>query len=198
LVEGGDTLRIVDSTPIPVVKIYRSYNSPCFPKGKQTAYGYCASKKEYYYGVNLSLIITPNGTITDFGIHAANVHDLNACKDILKDIDMHGKTLLGDKGYYDGELRITLSNNESHLVVPDKKRHHIFNSQEDRRLLMKRSLVETVIEQLKSHMKIHETLAQSYQGLVTRLTAAILAFTFAQYFNRKTGRPLLAVKSVLV
>jgi hypothetical protein len=25
-----------------------------------------------------------------------------------------------------------------------------------------------------------------------------LAFTFAQYFNRKVGRPLLAVKSVLV
>jgi hypothetical protein len=84
------------------------------------------------------------------------------------------------------------------LSVPDKKRHTSFMTSEDKRLLAKRSLIETINEQLKSHMKIHETLAQSYRGLISRIWGAILAFTFAQFLNRKTGRPLLAVKSVLV
>jgi hypothetical protein len=77
-------------------------------------------------------------------------------------------------------------------------RHHVFNTKEDIRLLRKRYIVETVNPQLKDHLRIEETLARSYQGLITRLWGAVLAFTFAQYLNRKTGRPLLAVKSVLV
>jgi len=193
-----DDVRIIDSTPIPVIKLYRGNYTPRFPKGKQTNFGYCASKKEYYYGVKLSLIITNEGVITNFGIHPANRHDLVAAKDILKAMDITNLKLVGDKGYYDGELRTTLASHGGRLSVPDKKRHTRFVTSEDKKLLSNRSLVETVNEQLKSHMKVHECLAQSYQGLVSRIESAILAFSFAQYFNRKNNRSLLAVKSVLV
>jgi Transposase DDE domain len=193
-----DRIRIVDSTPVPVVRLYRGCCTPCFKRSIETNYGYCASKKEYYYGVKLSLFITLEGVITDIGIHPANRHDLVAAKDVLKDMDITNLCLVGDKGYYDGELRATLATHGGHLSVPDKKRHTKFATNEDKRLLAKRSLIETVNEQLKSHMKIHETLAQSYAGLVSRLWSAILAFTFAQYLNRKHGRPLLAVKGLLV
>lgn len=190
--------RIVDSTPVPVVKLYRGGYTPCFKRGLETNFGYCASKKEYYYGVKLSLFITLEGVITDIGIHPANRHDLVAAKEVLKNMDITNLWLVGDKGYYDGELRATLIAHGGHLSVPDKRRHTQFVTPADRQLLAKRSLVETVNEQLKAHMKIHETLAQSYQGLVSRLWSAILAFTFAQYLNRKQGRSLLAVKSLLV
>ena len=193
-----DNLRIIDSTPIPVVKRYRGAYSACFPRGKQTNYGYCASKREYYYGVKLSLIITLEGVITAVGIHAGNAHDLTALKDMLREIDISNMTLVGDKGYYDGELRTYFNNRAGRLVVPDKKRHHPFTTKEDRQLLRKRSIVETVNSQLKDHMRIEQTLARSYEGLLTRLGGAILAFTFAQYYNRVHQRPLLAVKSVLV
>lgn len=191
-------IRIVDSTPVAVVRRYRGGYTTCFPRGNNTNFGYCASKGEYYYGVKLSLFITLDGVITNLGIHPANRHDLLAAKDVLKDMDVTNLCLVGDKGYYDGELRATLAAQGGHLCVPDKKRHTQFATAEDRRLLAKRSLIETVNEQLKSHMKIHETLARSYEGLVSRLWSAVLAFTFAQYLNRKTGRPLLAVKSLLV
>jgi hypothetical protein len=193
-----DRVRIVDSTPIPVVKLYRGGYTPCFKRGIETNFGYCASKKEYYYGVKLSLFITLEGVITNIGIHPANRHDLVAAKDVLKDMDITNLWLVGDKGYYDGELRATLVAHSGHLSVPDKARHTQFMTKEDKPLLAKRSLVETVNEQLKAHMKIHETLAHSYTGLVSRLWSAILAFTFAQYLNRKQGRSLLAVKSLLV
>lgn len=193
-----DKIRIVDSTPIPVVKLYRGGYTPCFKRAVEVNYGYCASKKEYYYGVKLSLFITTEGVITDLGIHPANRHDLVAAKAVLEHMDITNLKLVGDKGYYDGELRATLAAHGGRLSVPDKKRHTSFMTNEDRRLLAKRSLIETINEQLKSHMKIHETLAQSYLGLISRIWGAVLAFTFAQYLNRKMGRSLLAVKSVLV
>jgi hypothetical protein len=193
-----DNLRIIDSTPVPVLKPYRGHDSRCFPRGKQTNYGYCASKKEYYYGVKLSLIMTPAGVITDFGIHAANTADINAAKAIVAMMEVTKLSLIGDKGYYDGEFRTHFENRQGRLVVPDKKRHQKFNTALDRELLRKRSIVETVNSQLKDHLRIEETLARSYGGLVSRLAGAILAFAFAQYFNEKTGRPRLAVKSVLI
>lgn len=193
-----DNVRIIDSTPVPVLKPYRGNHSPCFSRGKQTNYGYCASKKEYYFGVKLSLICTPEGIITDVGIHSANTHDLIALKDMINEINLTSITLIGDKGYYDGELRTHLDNRAGRLVVPDKKHHNPFNTTEDKRLLRQRSIVETVNGQLKDHMQLERTLARSYTGLVARIWSIILAFTFAQFFNRKMERPLLAVKSVLV
>mgnify|MGYP006302835773 CR=1 FL=1 len=193
-----DNIRIIDSTPVPVLKPYRGSHSLCFKRGKQTNYGYCASKKEYYFGIKLSLVCTPEGVITDVGIHSANTHDLTALKDMINDIELTHTTLIGDKGYYDGELRTQLANQAGRLVVPDKKRHTPFNTREDKQLLRQRSIVETVNAQLKDHMQLERTLARSYQGLVSRIWSIVLAFTFAQYFNRKMERPLLAVKSVLV
>lgn len=191
-------IKIVDSTPVPVLKPYRGNSSPCFPRGKQTNYGYCASKKEYYYGAKLSLIMTPAGVITNVGIHAANTADINALRDMLAGIDKTKLTLIADKGYYDGELRTALKNQKGRLVVPDKKRHHRFNTTRDKQLLQKRSIVETVNGQLKEHMRIEETLAQSYQGLLTRLWGALLAFTFGQLHNAQHGRSLLSIKSILI
>lgn len=193
-----DNVRIIDSTPVPVLKPYRGNHSPRFARGNKTNYGYCASKQEYYFGVKLSLICTPEGVITDIGIHSANTHDLTALKDMIEDIDLADTTLIGDKGYYDGELRTHLDNRAGRLVVPDKKRHTPFNIKEDKQLLRQRSIVETVNGQLKDHMQLERTLARSYAELVSRIWSIILAFTFAQFFNRKMERPLLAVKSVLV
>jgi hypothetical protein len=191
-------LKIIDSTPVPVLKSYRGHNSPCFPRGKHTNYGYCASKKEYYYGAKLSLVMTPTGVITDVGVHAANTADINALRDMLESTDVTKLTLIGDKGYYDGELRTTLKRHKGRLVVPDKKRHHSFNTTQDTQLLKKRSIVETINAQLKDHMRIEKTLAQSYQGLLTRLWGALLAFTFGQLHNLRHHRPLLSIKSILI
>jgi IS5 family transposase len=124
--------KIVDSTPVPVLKPYKGNNSPCFPRGKKTNYGYCASKKEYYYGAKLSLIMTPEGVITEVGIHAANTADINALRDMLSGMDITKLKLIGDKGYYDGELRATLKHQKGRLVVPDKKRHHRFKRNDTR------------------------------------------------------------------
>jgi hypothetical protein len=192
------SVQIPDSTPVPVCKRYRGYNSPIFPRGEQYNYGYCASKKEYYYGVKWTLVTNEFGVPVTYGVCRANKHDLKALEEMLPRMNTAGITMIADRGYYDGELRAMLSAHGSNLVVPDKARHHVFNTVYDKRLLKKRSIVETVIEQLKSTMKIHEHLAQSYEGLMVRIASAIMSFVFAVYHNIQNKRPLLSVKSILM
>ena len=51
----ADTLHMIDGLPMPVCKFARTYFSKVF-KG-DAAYGYCATKKESYYGFRGHLVI---------------------------------------------------------------------------------------------------------------------------------------------
>jgi hypothetical protein len=86
----------------------------------------------------------------------------------------------------------------SRLVVPDKKRQKRWNTKKDKELLKKRGIIETVNEQLQDHMKIHRTRANSHAWLLARVQSIILAFTFGCYHNSIRGRPLLALKSIVI
>jgi IS5 family transposase len=193
-------VRIVDTTPIPVVKLYRANRCRLFKPKVEANFGYCASKKLYYYGQKLTLIITPSGIPTTHVLTPANLHDLRALKEHLPEVasSVRKKKLIGDKGYYDGDLELTLAHTyHSELIVPEKKRHQKKNTSEDKQLLRTRGIIETVNEQLQEQMNIDETKARSYQGLLSRIQASILSFTFGIYFNMQHGRPLLALKSIL-
>ena len=197
----GMGIEIVDTTPVPVVKLHRARNCKSFEKKTEVNYGYCASKKTYYYGKKLSLFVTENGTPTAYGLIPANRHDLIALKKLLpsRGDDLCGKKLVADKGYHDGDLRYTLEKRfEACLVVPDKKRQKKWNTREDKKLLKKRSIIETVNEQLQDHMKINHTRAKSDDGLLARVQSIMLAFLFGCYHNTIHGRPTLALKSILI
>lgn len=194
-------LEIIDTTPVPVAKLHRAYRCKGFRRKTEVNFGYCASKKEYYYGKKLSLFVTEQGIPTGYGLSVANQHDLPALKALLPDYGerLRHKTLIADKGYYDGELRLELKERfGARLVVPDKRRHHQWNTEEDRRLLKKRSIIETVNEQLQDHMKINHTRAISHEGLLSRVQSIILAFVFGCYHNDINNRPVLALKSIVI
>jgi Transposase DDE domain len=70
---GGyaDSLYLIDGLPMPVCKFVRAYFSKTF-KG-EAAYGYCATKKERYYGFRGHLVINSIGVITGATFTAANL-----------------------------------------------------------------------------------------------------------------------------
>mgnify|MGYP001218780365 FL=1 len=57
-------IRVIDSIPIPICKFDRAHFHRTFKVDAE--YGYCASKKETYYGFKLHAITTLDGFITDF------------------------------------------------------------------------------------------------------------------------------------
>ena len=199
---GADRIeiRIVDSTPIPVVKIWRAGKCRSFKRKIEVNYGYCSSKKMYYYGQKLTLFTTPEGLPTEHILTPANHHDLRVFKENLTELSsIKKKKIIADKGYYDGELEVELQNKyQTRLIVPDKRRHQKKNTDEDKKLLKNRSIIETVNNQLQDQMNIDETRAKSVSGLTSRIQSAILSFSFGFYFNVISGNDPLAIKSLLV
>jgi hypothetical protein len=63
----NDTLHIIDALPIPICKFARAHFSHIF-KG-EAAYGYCATKKERYYGFRGHIVISSTG-----GDHRGHVY----------------------------------------------------------------------------------------------------------------------------
>lgn len=193
-------IRIVDTTPVPVVKIYRANKCATFEKKTEVNFGYCASKDMYYYGQKLTLLVTPEGMPTEHALTPANFHDLKALKLTLPKVshDLKRKKLVADKGYYDGDLEVTLrKQHKTTLIVPEKRKHQRKNTEYEKKLLKKRGIVETVNQQLQDQMNIDETRARSNLGLQSRIQSSILSFTFGIYFNILFNRPPLAIKSIL-
>lgn len=193
-------IRIVDATGVPVVKLHRARRCRSFERRTEVGYGYCAAKHEYYYGEKMTLLLTPQGIPAGHALAPANHHDVRAFKAQLPRLApyMMRKVIVGDKGYYDGELDTeVIDRYQGLMVTPEKKRHQKRNSWWKRQLLKLRKIVETVIGQLQDHMRLDDTRAKSQRGLETRVQSLIVSFTFGIYWNALHGRELLAIKSVL-
>lgn len=200
---GADRLkiRIIDATGVPVVKLHRARRCPLFRPRTEVGFGYCASKNTYYYGEKLTLAVTPQGIPTSTVLTPANHHDVRAFKEHLPELadDLTHKTVVGDAGYYDGALDCELAERyHARCVTPEKRRHRKKNTGRNKQLLRKRSIVETVIEQLQDHMRLDDTKAKSHLGVQTRVGAMITGFTFGIYLNSLFGRPPLALKGLVM
>jgi Transposase DDE domain len=77
-----DSLHIVDGFPMPVCKFARAHFSHIF-KGHAT-YGYCATKKERYYGFRGHLVISSIGVITAAAFTAANIDERDVCPELAR------------------------------------------------------------------------------------------------------------------
>ena len=87
--------KIVDSFPLINNKFGRAY----FGKRLRdiSSYGYCASKKETYYGMKVHVVTDLQGSPIDYVLTKANVDDRDVLFELssLVNIDI----LFGDKGY---------------------------------------------------------------------------------------------------
>ncbi|MBK7882585.1 MAG: hypothetical protein IPJ81_01135 [Chitinophagaceae bacterium] len=75
---------IVDSIPVPVVKMAREKRFKSFRKSYETApaKGWSAVNKGWFIGYKLHVIIFDNGVVQQSGITKANVHDINFLKQV--------------------------------------------------------------------------------------------------------------------
>src|SRR4051812_19169531 len=89
---SGDIHRL-DGFPIPVCRNCRGTRCRSFRDG--AAWGYCATKTEYFYGLRGHRVITLAGTAVAFTVTAANIDD----RDVVPNLSGTIRGLLiGDKG----------------------------------------------------------------------------------------------------
>ena len=136
----------IDSTPLRACHIKREHSHRVM-KGLATK-GQCSIG--WFFGLKLHCIINDKGEILDFILTPGNVDDRNPLTGTNLLSRIYGK-LYGDKGYISQTLFEQLFIDGIHLIT--KIRKNMKNSlmlTSDKILLRKRSLIETVNDELKN------------------------------------------------
>ena len=176
---------IVDSMPIPVCGFGRAHFCKRFKD--ISSYGYCASKKETYYGLKLHAAVTLEGYITDIEITAANVDDRAILWEMFQSISQ--PIILGDKGYIGDELAQNLKNEKGLTLLALKRNNSKKPYPKDLRnwISKHRRRIETTFSQLANQFHINEVLANSLSGLKARLQSKILGHNICCFINKYLG-----------
>ena len=154
-------ISFIDSTPLRVCRNKRIFNHKVFKniatRGKSTI--------GFFYGFKLHLVINELGQIIDFQITQANVDDRTPIKEnLLKNI--WGK-LYGYKGYVSQKLFETLFEDGIHFVTGKRKNmKNTLMPLIDKIMLRKRSIIETINDQLKNICLIEHSWYRSFHNFL--------------------------------
>lgn len=176
---------IIDSMPVEVCKLSRSYTSKickdaeyCYPNR-----GFCASQQMHFYGYKLHAVCSINGVFQSIDLSPASVHDIHYLKDIREQLS--DCTLLGDKGYLSSEIQIDLFN-YANIELETPKRVNQKDYRPQFYLFKKqRKRIETLFSQLCDQFMIRRNYAKSFDGFKTRILAKITALTVLQFINKE-------------
>jgi hypothetical protein len=150
------------------------------------AYGYCAAKSQYVWGVRLVLITDPAGVPVGYTLVAANEKEYEPVRELTT--AHRGCTLIADKGLWGREYRETLALQGVSILTPDRVRN-ADNLAREKRLAGLRLVIESTISNLKCQMRLEQHLAKTPTGLVQRIAQRLLALTIGMLLNTLTGRP---------
>lgn len=128
----------------------------------------------WFYGFKLHLIINDCGELLAFGLTPGNVDDRQPVDKMTR--NLWGK-LFGDKGYISRTLFEQLYERGLKLVTGIRKNmSNKLMELQDKILLRKRSLIETVNDQLKNVCQIEHTRHRSPVNFLVHLIAGLIAY----------------------
>lgn len=144
----------------------------------------------WFFGFKLHIIVNDRGELLAVRVTRGNVDDRKPVPRLVK--TLFGK-LFGDKGYLSQALRdqLRLQGVEliTHLKANMKNQLMLLG---DKLLLRKRSIVETLIDQLKNISQIEHTRHRSPINFMVHLVAGLLAYCF------QPKKPSLGLDKALV
>ena len=166
---------IIDSMPLPVCK--RARASRCKKVRGKAFCGYCAAKKEKFFGWRLHLICTADGIPVSFDLLPASEQDLTPIHELTVALPQ-GATVFGDKGYVSDPDAATIFAAAGVRFVAAHRRNMTPNSwADDYDLRLYRKRIETVYSQMEA-MGIQHLHARTNHGFDLKTYASLLALAF--------------------
>jgi hypothetical protein len=167
-------ISFVDSTPLRVCNNKRIFRHKVFDgiakRGKSTM--------GYFFGFKLHLVVNEKGEILNFVITPGNVDDREPLKDSNFLNKIFGK-LFADKGYIGKQLFEQLFVEGIHLITGLKRNmKNSLMSVGDRIMLRKRSIIETINDELKNICQVEHSRHRSFGNFLTNLISGLLAYSF--------------------
>lgn len=187
-------LHIVDGFPVPVCHYRRSGRCKIFRDVESATYGYCASKKEKYYGFEGTIVISKSGVITGYTLTKPNI-EREASFECIQNIE---GILLGDKGYIGDEYTEEMKREGIQVSAPPRKNMKDEETPSFRKYLNDtRRKVETVIGQLVDRFNISKVRARSLWHLTSRVTRKILGHTIGMKLLQERADSSMALEHIL-
>ncbi|MFV0390670.1 MAG: IS982 family transposase [Paludibacteraceae bacterium] len=171
-------ISFVDSSKISVCHNKRIFNHKMFKdlarRGKGTM--------GFFFGFKLHFVCNEKGEILSFVFTPGNTDDRSEMVFNILKKKLFGK-LYGDKGYISASLFESLWNDGIHIVTGLKSNmKNRLMSLYDRIMLRKRSVIETINDELKNICDIEHTRHRSIHNFFMNLIAALGAYCF---FDKK-------------
>lgn len=169
-----DGISFIDSTKLPVCNNRRIPSHRVFAteadRGK-TSMG-------WFYGFKLHLLINSTGDLLGVELTPGNTDDRGPVRELAELLS--GK-LYGDRGYISSPLREHLAAQGVDLVYRVRKNMDPLPlSETNEVLLKKRTLIESVIKELKSQTQVDHTRHRSVVNFQVNVVSALIAYTYLE------------------
>lgn len=184
---------VVDGTPIHV-RHWRRYGRHYLAL-PEADLGYCAAKREYFYGYRLVALVTLGGVVIDYSLLPASGDERDGLEELLTDEEQW--QVWGDKGLLDERRQARLADEYNiRLVAPQRRNQkHQLPPEVQGELHRKRPIVETTFAQAKGIFALEQPGAHTWSGLLVRVVAKLTAMTLMAWANVRHGRsPLTYVQ----
>ena len=117
---NGESVYIIDSFPVAVCDNYRIPHAHIY---HQEAYrGYIASKKRYFYGLKIHLLVTPQGHPVECFLTPGSSSDVRALRSFQFDVP-EGSVIYADKAYNDYGMEDLMYESVQIALSPIRKEH---------------------------------------------------------------------------
>jgi hypothetical protein len=164
---------VIDSLPVPVCRRVRARR--CRKVRGRIYCGYCAAKKEKFFGWRLHLVCTPEGVPVRFTLLPGSLHDLTPIHELTVEVPA-GARVFGDKGYNSATDEASILKATKVRLVPirraNMKPHAWFVDELELREY--RHTIETVNSQCEA-MGLQRLHARTNAGFEVKVHASLVA-----------------------
>ncbi len=165
---------LIDSMLVPVCR--RARAGRCRKVSGKNFCGYCAAKREKFFGWRLHLVCTTGGVPVAFDLLPGALHDLTPIHELCHGLPDEA-TVYGDKGYNAAPDEATILAETGVRLVPIRRANMRPNDWADKLALRAhRKRIEALFSQLEA-MGVQRLRARTNPGLELKLHAALLADT---------------------
>lgn len=172
---SSERVFIIDAMPIPACKRVRAKR--CKKVQGDLYYGYCASKKERFFGWHLHLVCDRHGIPISFDLLPAKLDELVPLQYLVAVLP-DGSQVVADKGYISQKEQLLAWADGGVYIAAKHRKNMRDNSSEDAKLIKRhRSMIETVNSQLEK-MGLQRIHARTTQGVALKLFASLIALCF--------------------
>ena len=167
-------ISFIDSTTLDVCNNRRIYSHKVFKGIAQRG----KSSTGWFYGFKLHLVVNDKGEILSFYLTTGDTDDRNTKVMGSLTKNLFSK-LIGDRGYLSQKLFEDLYSKGIQLITKIKRNmKNKLMVLQDKLLLRKRAIIETINDQLKNICQIEHSRHRSFSNFLTNVISGIIAYSF--------------------